>query len=87
MKPQLEVLVEGWLASSVKTSESALISRRYGVHGAFLDLLCWNWCSSSLDTGVSGDLWSCLKEFKPLVVYDVKWGMALEPMQWKQVSS
>ena len=25
-----------------------------------------------LETGVSGHLWSCLKELKPLVVYDVE---------------
>ena len=30
---------------------------------------------------VSGILWSCLKEFKPLVIYDVECAMALEPMQ------
>ena len=31
--------------------------------------------------GVSGNLWSCLKEVKPLVVSDVEYRMALEPMQ------
>ena len=44
-------------------------------------------CTSSLETGVSGNLWNSLKEVKPLVVYDVKGGLALEPMQGKQVSS
>ena len=28
--------------------------------------LCCNWCSSRLETGVSGNWWSCLKEVKPL---------------------
>ena len=37
--------------------------------------------------GVSGDLFSCLKEVKPLVVYDVECWMALEPMQGHQASS
>ena len=37
--------------------------------------------------GVSGNLWSCQKEVKPLVVYDVERGMALEPMQGNQASS
>ena len=37
--------------------------------------------------GVSGNLWSCLKEVKPLVVFDVGCGMALEPMQVNQASS
>ena len=37
--------------------------------------------------GVSGKLWSCLKEVKPLVVYDVECGMAMEPMQGKLASS
>ena len=31
--------------------------------------------------GVSGNLWSCLKEVKPLVVYDVECRIALVPMQ------
>ena len=31
--------------------------------------------------GVSGNLWSCLNEVKPLVLYDVECGMALEPLQ------
>ena len=43
--------------------------------------------SSRLETGVSGNLWSCLKEVKPLVVYDVKRGMAMDPMQWNWASS
>ena len=36
---------------------------------------------------MSGNLWSCLKEVKALVMYDVERGMAVEPMQWKQVST
>ena len=36
---------------------------------------------------VSANLWSFLKEVKPLVVYDVERGMAMEPMQGKWVSS
>ena len=38
-KTPLEGLVERWLKSSIKDSESALILGRYGVHGAFLELL------------------------------------------------
>ena len=41
-KTPLEVLVESWQSSSVKDSESALILGRYGVHGAFLELLYCN---------------------------------------------
>ena len=37
--------------------------------------------------GVSGNLWSCLKEVKPLVVYDVEGRMSLEPMQVNRGSS
>ena len=37
--------------------------------------------------GVSGNLWSCLKEVKPFVMYDVERGMALEPMRGNQASS
>ena len=36
--------------------------------------------------GVSGNLWSCLKEVKPLVPYDVERGIALEPMQGHRAS-
>ena len=35
----LEVLVESWLKSSIKDRESALNLGRYGLHGAFLELL------------------------------------------------
>ena len=31
--------------------------------------------------GVSGNLWIFIKNVKPLVVYDVERGMAMEPMQ------
>ena len=37
--------------------------------------------------GVSGNPWSLLKEVKPLVVYDVERGMAIQPMQGKWASS
>ena len=37
--------------------------------------------------GVSGNLWSCLKDVKPLVMYDEEWGLALEAMQGIQASS
>ena len=33
------------------------------------------------ETGVSGNLWSCPKEAKPIVLYDGEWGIALKPMQ------
>ena len=37
--------------------------------------------------GVSGNLWRCLKEVNPIVVYDVERGMALELMPGKWASS
>ena len=37
--------------------------------------------------GVSGNLGSFVKEVKPLVLYDVKHGIALEPMKGKWASS
>ena len=40
-----------------------------------------------LETGVSGNFWSFLKEVKPFVVYDVEHGMALETMQGNRASS
>ena len=73
--------MESWHTSSVETRQSALISRRFGVHGGFLELLCRNRCSSLIEMGVSENPWSCLKEVKPLVMYDVECGMALEPLQ------
>ena len=54
------------------------------MHGAFLKLLCGNWCSFRLETGVSGNLGSCLKEVKLRVMFAVEWGMALEAMQGNQ---
>ena len=57
------------------------------MHGPSLDLLCGNWCSPRLETGVSRNLWSFLKEVKPLVVYDVESRMALEPMKGNWPSS
>ena len=35
--------------------------------------------------GVSGNLWILVKDVKPLVVYDVDRGVAMEPMQGKLV--
>ena len=46
-----------------------------------------NWCCFRFETGVSGNLWSCLKQIKPLVMYDVEHGMALEPMKGNRASS
>ena len=36
--------------------------------------------------GVAGDLGSCPKEAKPIVLYDGKWGIALKPMQGNWLS-
>ena len=38
-KPRVEVLVESWPTSSIESLESPLFSKRYGVHGAFLEFL------------------------------------------------
>ena len=59
----------------------SFFSRQYGVHGAFLKLLCCNWCSYRLETGVSGNLCSCPKEAKAIFLYDGERGIALKPMQ------
>ena len=81
------MLVKSWLTSSVEGRKSALISRWYAFHRALLQLLYWNWCSSRLEMGVSGNLWIFLKDVKPLVVYDVERVMAIQPMQGKCPSS
>ena len=44
--------------------EIILIPRQYGVRRTFLKLLYWNWLSSILEAGVSGNLWSFLKGVK-----------------------
>ena len=36
--------------------------------------------------GVSGNLWSCPKEAKPIVLYDGEWGIALKPIQGNWLS-
>ena len=81
------MLVENWLTSSVKDRESAHILRGYVVHGTFFALLCYNEYSYRLEAGVLENLCSFLKEVKPLVLYSVEHGIAIEPMQWKWDSS
>ena len=36
--------------------------------------------------GVSGNLWSCPKEAKPIVLCDGEWGIALKPIQGNWLS-
>ena len=50
--------------------------------GAVLNLV-----SCRLGTVFSGNLWSFLKEVKPLLMFDGEHGMALEPMQGNWASS
>ena len=57
------------------------------VHEGFLELLYRNSYSYRLETGVSGNLCSFLKEVKPLVLYDVEHGIAMEPTKGKWASS
>ena len=79
--------MENWLTSSVKDRESALILRRYVVHGTFFELLCLNEYSYRLEEGVSENLCSFLEEIKPLVLYSVEPWIAMEPMNGKWASS
>ena len=79
--------MEKWLTSSVKDRESALILRRYVVHGTFFELLCLNEYSYRLEEGVSENLCSFLEEIKPLVLYSVEPWIAMEPMNGKWASS
>ena len=79
--------MESWLTSTVKDRESALVLRRYGVLGAVIELVYRNNYSYRLETGVSGNLCSFLKEFKPLVLDDVENMLAMEPMKRKWASS
>ena len=77
----------GKLAQIFKDRESALILERYWVHGAFLELLYWYKYSYRLATGVSGNLCQFHKEVKPLVLYGVEDGIAIEQMRVKFASS
>ena len=79
--------MENGLTSSVKDRESALILRRYVVHGTFFMLLCFNEYSYRLEAGVSENLCNFPKEVKPLVLYPVEHGIAMEPMKGKWASS
>ena len=81
------MLVERWLTSSFEDRESALISRRYGVHGFFFLLLYWNWYSYRLEMGVSGNVWIVVKDVKTLVLYDVERETAMDSMKGKCASS
>ena len=44
-KAPLEVLLESLPTCSIQSWESAFFSRRFGLNRAFLEFLCWNWCS------------------------------------------
>ena len=57
------------------------------MHGAFLDLLYLNSYSYRLEAGVSVNLCSFLKQFKPLALYGVEHGIAMEQMRGKWASS
>ena len=57
------------------------------VQGTFFTLLCLNEYSYGLEAGVSENLCSFLKEIKPLVLYSVQHGTAMEPMTGKWASS
>ena len=82
-----EMLVERRLTSSVEDRESFLISRRYGLPGSFILLLYWNWCSCTLEMGVSRNLWIVVKDVKPLVLCDVECEMSMDSMKGKCASS
>ena len=79
--------MENWLTSSVKDRESALILRRYVVHGTFFEQMCQNEYSYRLEAGVSENLCRFLKEVKPLVLYAVEQGIDMEQMRGKWASS
>ena len=79
-KAPVEVLVESWPTCSIESWESAFFSRRYRLNRDFLEFLCRNWCSYRFETGVSGNLWSCPNEAKPIVQYDGEWSIALKPV-------
>ena len=70
--------MENCLTSSVKERESALILRLYVLHGTFFALLCCNEYSYRFEAGVSENLCRFLKEVKPLVLYSVEHGIAME---------
>ena len=65
---------------------SSNIDMNWGTR-ALLVLLFSTWCSSRLGTVFSGNLWSGLKEVKPLVLFDEQCRMALDPVQGNQASS
>ena len=75
------------MTSSVEDRESALISRLYAVPGSFILLFYWNWCSYRLKMCVSGNHWIVVKDFKPLVLYDIECEMAMASMTRKCASS
>ena len=79
--------MENWLTSSVKDRESAHILRWYVVHSTFYTLLCWNEYSYRLEARVWENLCSFLKEVKPLVLYSVEHGIAMDKMKGKWAPS
>ena len=57
------------------------------MHGALLTLLCCIRCFSRLVMLFSGNLQSCLREVKRLVVFDGEGLMALDAIQGNHISS
>ena len=65
---------------------SSLLEKIWGAW-SFPRVAVENLCSYRLETGVSGNLYSFLKEVKPLVLSDVEHGIAMERMKGKWASS
>ena len=83
-------IAEGRLLLRCFGKVAYLFNRILGI-SSLLETICGAWSfpripvlklySYKLETAVSGNLWSCPKEAKPIVLDDGELGMALKPMQ------
>ena len=80
-KTPLEVLMENWLTSSVKDSESALILRRYVVHGIFFN--CCAEMNIHIDLRRVSQRISVVSSRRSSHLYCILWNMAYLWSQWR----
>ena len=78
--------MESWFTSSVEDRESFSSPDVMG-YPEFSSCCCTEIDDPLYLSGVSGNLWSFIKEVKTLVLYLVDRGMLMEPMQGKLASS
>ena len=72
--PPLEGRQECWDSFPDEAGKWTLISRCRGKNGALLELWQDPWCSSVMETGMSGNFWFCIRGAKdPFKAQEGRW--------------